>query len=119
MSEKRRFERSFLSAQSETKAAFGDDSMYMEKLIEGARHVEVQILGDSFGNVIHLGERDCSLQRKNQKVLEETPCEVLSEATRAKICESAVKAAKAAGYENAGTIEFLYDEDSDKYYLWR
>lgn len=107
----------FLSAQSETKAAFGDDSMYMEKLIEGARHVEVQILGDSFGNVIHLGERDCSMQRKNQKVLEETPCEVLSEATRAKICESAVKAAKAAGYENAGTIEFLYDEDSDKYYF--
>ena len=107
----------FLSAQSETKAAFGDDSMYMEKLIEGARHVEVQILGDSFGNVIHLGERDCSLQRKNQKVLEETPCEVLSEATRANICESAVKAAKAAGYENAGTIEFLYDEDSDKYYF--
>lgn len=107
----------FLSAQSETKAAFGDDSMYMEKLIEGARHVEVQILGDSFGNVIHLGERDCSLQRKNQKVLEETPCEVLSESTRAKICESAVKAAKAAGYENAGTIEFLYDEDSDKYYF--
>ena len=107
----------FLSAQSETKAAFGDDSMYMEKLIEGARHVEVQILGDSFGNVIHLGERDCSLQRKNQKVLEETPCEVLSEATRAKICESALKAAKAAGYENAGTIEFLYDEDSDKYYF--
>lgn len=107
----------FLSAQSETKAAFGDDSMYMEKLIEGARHVEVQILGDRFGNVIHLGERDCSLQRKNQKVLEETPCEVLSEATRAKICESAVKAAKAAGYENAGTIEFLYDEDSDKYYF--
>ena len=106
-----------MSAQSETKAAFGDDSMYMEKLIEGARHVEVQILGDSFGNVIHLGERDCSLQRKNQKVLEETPCEVLSEATRAKICESAVKAAKAAGYENAGTIEFLYDEDSDKYYF--
>lgn len=107
----------FLSAQSETKAAFGDDSMYMEKLIEGARHVEVQILGDSFGNVIHLGERDCSLQRKNQKVLEETPCEVLSESTREKICESAVKAAKAAGYENAGTIEFLYDEESDKYYF--
>ena len=77
----------------------------------------LQILGDSFGNVIHLGERDCSLQRKNQKVLEETPCEVLSESTRAKICDSAVRAAKAAGYENAGTIEFLYDEDSDKYYF--
>ena len=114
---KEELKEAFLSAQSETKAAFGDDSMYMEKLIEGARHVEVQILGDSFGNVIHLGERDCSLQRKNQKVLEETPCEVLSESTRAKICDSAVRAAMAAGYENAGTIEFLYDEDSDKYYF--
>ena len=114
---KEELKEAFLSAQSETKAAFGDDSMYMEKLIEGARHVEVQILGDSFGNVIHLGERDCSLQRKNQKVLEETPCEVLSESTRAKICDSAVRAAEAAGYENAGTIEFLYDEDSDKYYF--
>ena len=114
---KEELKEAFLSAQSETKAAFGDDSMYMEKLIEGARHVEVQILGDSFGNVIHLGERDCSLQRKNQKVLEETPCEVLSESTRTKICDSAVRAAKAAGYENAGTIEFLYDEDSDKYYF--
>ena len=114
---KEELKEAFLSAQSETKAAFGDDSMYMEKLIEGARHVEVQILGDSFGNVIHLGERDCSLQRKNQKVLEETPCEVLSESTRSKICDSAVRAAKAAGYENAGTIEFLYDEDSDKYYF--
>ena len=114
---KEELKEAFLSAQSETKAAFGDDSMYMEKLIEGARHVEVQILGDSFGNVIHLGERDCSLQRKNQKVLEQTPCEVLSESTRAKICDSAVRAAKAAGYENAGTIEFLYDEDSDKYYF--
>ena len=114
---KEELKEAFLSAQSETKAAFGDDSMYMEKLIEGARHVEVQILGDSFGNVIHLGERDCSLQRKNQKVLEETPCEVLSESTRAKICDSAVRAAKAAGYENAGTIVFLYDEDSDKYYF--
>ena len=114
---KEELKEAFLSAQSETKAAFGDDSMYMEKLIEGPRHVEVQILGDSFGNVIHLGERDCSLQRKNQKVLEETPCEVLSESTRAKICDSAVRAAKAAGYENAGTIEFLYDEDSDKYYF--
>ena len=114
---KEELKEAFLSAQSETKAAFGDDSMYMEKLIEGARHVEVQILGDSFGNVIHLGERDCSLQRKNQKVLEETPCEVLSESTRAKICDSAVRAAKAAGYENAGTIEFLYEEDSDKYYF--
>ena len=114
---KEELKEAFLSAQSETKAAFCFVLVHMEKLIEGARHVEVQILGDSFGNVIHLGERDCSLQRKNQKVLEETPCEVLSESTRAKICDSAVRAAKAAGYENAGTIEFLYDEDSDKYYF--
>ena len=114
---KEELKEAFLSAQSETKAAFGDDSMYMEKLIEGARHVEVQILGDSFGNVIHLGERDCSLQRKNQKVLEETPCEVLSESTRAKICDSAVRAAKAAGYENAGTIEFIVDPKGNFYFM--
>ena len=77
----------------------------------------MQILGDSFGNVIHLGERDCSLQRKNQKVLEETPCEVLSESTRAKICDSAVRAAKAAGYENAGTIEFIVDPKGNFYFM--
>lgn len=110
-------EEAFKSAQSETLAAFGDDTMYMEKLIEHARHVEVQVLGDSFGNVIHLGERDCSLQRKNQKVLEESPCVALSEETRQKMCESAVRAAKAAGYESAGTIEFLYDDKTQNYYF--
>lgn len=110
-------EDAFKSAQSETLAAFGDDTMYMEKLIEHARHVEVQVLGDSFGNVIHLGERDCSLQRKNQKVLEESPCKALSEETRKKMCDSAVRAAKAAGYESAGTIEFLYDDKTENYYF--
>lgn len=110
-------EEAFKSAQSETLAAFGDDTMYMEKLIEHARHVEVQVLGDSFGNVIHLGERDCSLQRKNQKVLEESPCVALSQETRQKMCESAVRAAKAAGYESAGTIEFLYDDKTQNYYF--
>ena len=114
---KEELEDAFKSAQSETMAAFGDDKMYMEKLIEHARHVEVQILGDSFGNVIHLGERDCSLQRKNQKVLEESPCKALSEETRQKMCESAVRAAKAAGYESAGTIEFLYDDKTQKFYF--
>lgn len=110
-------EEAFESARSETIKAFGDDKMYMEKLIENARHVEVQILGDSFGNVIHLGERDCSLQRKNQKVLEEAPCPVLSQEVRKKMCNSAVLAAKAAGYQSAGTIEFLYDEASQNYYF--
>ncbi len=110
-------EEAFESARSETIKAFGDDNMYMEKLVENARHVEVQILGDSFGNVIHLGERDCSLQRKNQKVLEEAPCPVLSQEIREKMCHSAVLAAKAAGYQSAGTIEFLYDEASQDYYF--
>ena len=94
-------------------------TMYMEKLIEGARHVEVQILGDSFGNVIHLGERDCSLQRKNQKVLEETPSRCIVREHKGKnLGDAAVRAAKAAGYESAGTIEFLYDEDADKYLFY-
>lgn len=107
----------FESARSETVAAFGDDEMYIEKLIEHARHVEVQVLGDNYGHVIHLGERDCSLQRKNQKVLEESPCFVLSDEIRRKMCSSAVTAAKAAGYQSAGTIEFLYDETSKDYYF--
>lgn len=110
-------EEAFESARSETIKAFGDDKMYMEKLVEKARHVEVQVLGDSHGNVIHLGERDCSLQRKNQKVLEEAPCPVLPENVREKMCNSAVLAAKAAGYQSAGTIEFLYDEASQEYYF--
>lgn len=110
-------EEAFESARSETVKAFGDDKMYIEKLVEKARHVEVQVLGDSHGNVIHLGERDCSIQRKNQKVLEEAPCPVLPENVREKMCNSAVLAAKAAGYQSAGTIEFLYDEISQEYYF--
>ncbi|HBA97812.1 MAG TPA: acetyl-CoA carboxylase biotin carboxylase subunit, partial [Lachnospiraceae bacterium] len=110
-------EEAFESARSETVKAFGDDKMYMEKLVEDARHVEVQVLGDQYGNIIHLGERDCSLQRKNQKVLEEAPCPVLPSNIREQMCNSAVAAAKAAGYQSAGTIEFLYDEKSQKYYF--
>lgn len=109
--------KAFESAQSETKAAFGDDQMYMEKVIQNARHIEVQILGDRFGNVIHLGERDCSLQRKNQKVLEEAPSPALSQEVREKMCHSAVLAAKAADYESAGTIEFLYDKSGNYYFM--
>ncbi len=105
------------SARSETKAAFGDDTMYMEKVIENARHIEVQILGDTHGNVVHLGERDCSLQRKNQKVLEESPSPVISPDTREAMCRAAVLAAKTAGYYSAGTIEFLYDTSGEFYFM--
>ena len=110
-------EDAYESAKSETKAAFGDDTMYMEKVIENARHIEIQILGDEHGNVIHLGERDCSLQRRNQKVLEESPSPVLPEETRKAIGEAAVRAAKAVGYKSAGTIEFLYDREGKFYFM--
>lgn len=114
---KEELQKAFESAKSETKAAFGDDTMYMEKVIENARHVEVQVLGDSFGNVVHLGERDCSLQRKNQKVLEEAPSPAVSDETREQMCAAAVRAAKAAGYQSAGTIEFLYDKSGKFYFM--
>lgn len=111
------FLNSFRSAKSEAKAAFGDDSMYIEKFIEKPRHIEFQILADNYGNVIHLGERDCSLQRRNQKVLEEAPSTVIDEKLRNKMGEVAVRAAKAAGYSNAGTIEFLVDSRGDFYFM--
>ena len=110
-------QKAFEAAKSETKAAFGEDAMYMEKVIEHARHVEVQILGDHYGNIIHLGERDCSLQRKNQKVLEEAPSPALSPETRKQMCDAAVRAAKAVGYQSAGTIEFLYDRTGQFYFM--
>ncbi|MCQ4725743.1 acetyl-CoA carboxylase biotin carboxylase subunit [Anaerotignum faecicola] len=110
-------EKAYESAKSETKAAFGDDTMYMEKVIENARHIEIQILGDEFGHVIHLGERDCSIQRRNQKVLEEAPSPALDENVRKAMGEAAVKAAKAVGYESAGTIEFLYDKNGNFYFM--
>lgn len=109
--------KAFESAKSETKAAFGDDALYMEKVIEHARHIEVQILGDDYGNVIHLGERDCSLQRKNQKVLEEAPSPAVPQSVREELCAAAVRAAKAAGYQSAGTIEFLYDRSKQFYFM--
>lgn len=110
-------EESFSTAKNEAKANFGDDSVYMEKLIENARHIEVQILADEYGNVVHLGERDCSLQRRNQKVLEESPCAAINEETREKLGEAAVKAAKAAVYKNAGTVEFLYSGEGEFYFM--
>lgn len=107
----------FASAQQEAKAAFGNDDMYLEKIIYPARHIEVQILGDAFGNVIHLGERDCSLQRNNQKVMEEAPSLVISQDKRTAIGAAAVRAAKAVNYKNAGTIEFLMDQSGDFYFM--
>lgn len=107
----------FNSAKSEAKAAFGDDRMYMEKIIEHARHIEVQILADHHGNVIHLGERDCSLQRNNQKVIEECPSVAISEEQRKSLGEIAVRAAKFVGYKNAGTIEFLLDQSGNFYFM--
>lgn len=107
----------FASAQQEAKAAFGNDDMYLEKIIYPARHIEVQILGDSFGNVIHLGERDCSLQRNNQKVMEESPSVVITAEKREAIGEAAVRAAKAVNYRNAGTIEFLMDQSGAFYFM--
>lgn len=107
----------FQQAKAEAKAAFGDDRMYLEKIISPARHVEIQILADEHGNVIHLGERDCSLQRNHQKVLEESPSTFISDETRQKMGEVAVRAAEHVGYVNAGTIEFLVDQEERFYFM--
>lgn len=109
--------RMFETAKREAEVAFGDGSMYMEKFIENPRHVEFQILGDNYGNIIHLGERDCSIQRRNQKVLEETPCPIMKEELRKKMGEVAVRAAKAVAYKGAGTIEFLLDNRENFYFM--
>ncbi|ENK1244867.1 acetyl-CoA carboxylase biotin carboxylase subunit [Clostridium sporogenes] len=109
--------KAFNTAKSEAKGAFGDDSMYIEKFIKNPRHIEFQILGDNYGNIVHLGERDCSLQRRNQKVLEEAPSPSMNEELRRKMGEAAIKAANAVGYKNAGTIEFLLDEDGSFYFM--
>ncbi len=114
---KEELKNAYESAKLETSLAFGDDEIYMEKVIVDARHIEIQILGDDFGNVIHLGERDCSIQRRNQKVLEEAPSPKLDDKTRKAMGEAAVRAAKAVGYKGAGTIEFLYDKDGNFYFM--
>ena len=111
------FTEHFNAAQLESVKGFSDDTMYIEKYIEKPRHVEFQIMGDKFGHVVHLGERDCSIQRRHQKVMEESPCEVISPDLRKKMGEVAVKAAKAVNYENAGTIEFLLDKDKNFYFM--
>lgn len=110
-------EKSFWSAESEAMSAFGDGTMYMEKYISNPRHIEVQVLGDEYGNVIHVGERDCSMQRRHQKLIEESPAVILDDETRAELHQTAVNAAKAIGYTGAGTFEFLYDQRDNKFYF--
>lgn len=107
----------FLTAQAEAEAAFGNRSVYIEKYVMEPRHIEVQVLADRHGNVIHLGERDCSIQRRHQKLIEECPAPELNEKLRKRLGEAAVKAAKAVQYENAGTVEFLLDHDENFYFM--
>ena len=111
------FKKGYNTAKAESLACFGDDTLYIEKFIENPRHIEFQILADEYGNIVHLGERECSLQRKNQKVLEEAPSSILGEKLRSEMGEIAKIAAKACNYKNAGTIEFLVDKDFNYYFM--
>lgn len=114
---KEQLEKEYDLVKQEAKISFNDDSLYLEKFIENPRHIEIQILADEHGNAVHLGERDCSIQRRNQKVLEETPSTILNDTTREKMGKIAVKAVKEIGYTNAGTIEFLVDKNKDFYFM--
>jgi len=111
------FENHFQLAQQESVNAFGDHTMYIEKYIEKPRHIEIQILADRYGNTVWLGERDCSIQRRHQKIMEESPCTAIDDTLRQRMGETAVQAAKAVKYENAGTIEFLLDSDKNFYFM--
>ena len=111
------FETQFDLAQRESANAFGDDAMYLERLILNPRHVEVQIIADSLGNCVSLGERDCSVQRNHQKLIEESPSPAIDQATREKMCSAAVLAAKTAGYTSAGTVEFIVDREGNFYFM--
>jgi len=112
-----KFTAAYQGARREAKSAFGDDAVYIEKAVVGPHHVEVQVFADQSGHTIHLGERDCSVQRRHQKVIEETPSPVVDEAMRARMGEVAVRAARAVGYVGAGTVEFLVDQDRTFYFL--
>jgi acetyl-CoA carboxylase biotin carboxylase subunit len=107
----------YAEAQAEAQACFGDGEMYLEKLVLRPRHIEFQILADRFGHVIHLGDRDCSVQRRNQKLIEEAPARCLTPQLREAMGQAAVRAARAVGYENAGTVEFLLDSDGEHFYF--
>ena len=111
------FDNAFLSAKAEAQSAFGDGAVYMERFLHPVKHVEMQLLSDKYGNVVCLGERECSVQRKNQKLIEESPSPAISSDIRKKMMEAAVKAARAVNYENAGTVEFLLDKDKNFYFM--
>jgi acetyl-CoA carboxylase biotin carboxylase subunit len=111
------FSSSFISARREAQSAFGDDQVYIEKYIENPRHIEVQVMGDQHGEVIHLFERECSIQRRHQKIIEESPSPFLTPETRRRITEAGVQAARAVGYYNAGTVEFIVDRNQNFYFL--
>lgn len=111
------FASNFQNAQMESVKGFSDDTMYIERFVERPRHIEFQILADSFGNVVHLGERDCSIQRRHQKLLEEAPSAAISEELRERMGQAALKAARSVHYENAGTIEFLLDKNKEFYFM--
>jgi acetyl-CoA carboxylase biotin carboxylase subunit len=111
------FDKLWVDAKTESAAAFGNDGLYMEKYVEEPRHIEIQIVGDQYGTVCHLSERDCSIQRRHQKLCEETPSPALTPELRAKMGEAAIKGAAAIGYEGAGTIEFLVDKNGDFYFM--
>ena len=111
------FENAFQTASNEALSAFGDGAVYLEKFLSPVKHIEMQIICDDHGNVVCLGERDCSVQRKNQKLIEESPSPVVTEDIRAKMVEVSTKAAKAVGYRGVGTIEFLFDRDRNYYFM--
>jgi acetyl-CoA carboxylase biotin carboxylase subunit len=113
----RELQQALTVCRSEARAAFGDDSLYLEKWLERTRHVEVQVLIDQYGNGVHIGERDCSVQRRHQKIVEESPSPALDDARRTQLAEAAVKAAIAAGYESAGTLEFLVDGEGNYFFI--
>lgn len=115
--EEKDFEKAFQTARTEAESAFGNPDVYIEKYIENPRHVEIQVLGDTFGNVYHYGERDCTVQRRHQKLIEESPSPVIDNETRNKMGETAIIAAKAVNYEGAGTIEFLLDKYKNFYFM--
>ncbi|BDU50056.1 acetyl-CoA carboxylase biotin carboxylase subunit [Haliovirga abyssi] len=115
--DEKELEKNMVAAENEAKAAFGNPDVYIERYVEQPKHIEVQIIGDKHGNVVHLGERDCSIQRRHQKLIEESPSIAISEDVRQKMGEAAVRLAKAIGYDSAGTIEFLLDKDKNFYFM--
>ena len=110
-------EKNYMLVKQESKNSFNDDEIYLEKYIENPRHIEIQIIADEYGNVVHLGERDCTIQRNHQKILEETPSSVIDDKLRARMGECAIKVAKAAGYTSVGTVEFLVDKNKNFYFM--